>query len=197
MVCEHPGQCYVSWEKNAGKRAQARLDEVKPTGYYNLDLRKWLKSWQKNDVPFTPPVSLIRGQRVALEMIENEGLENVWARSAALAKASRAAFTAMGLELISKSPSDSVTGAFYPEGVSDSAIRNGTRDNHSVHIAGGQDGRGASWKGKIFRISNMGYVDAGDILATMHAIETELNAQGQSIKPGTAVAAAGAVFAQG
>lgn len=178
-----------------GKRAQARLDEVKPTGYYNLDLRKWLKSWQKNDVPFTPPVSLIRGQRVALEMIENEGLENVWARSAALAKASRAAFTAMGLELISKSPSDSVTGAFYPEGVSDSAIRNGTRDNHSVHIAGGQDGRGASWKGKIFRISNMGYVDAGDILATMHAIETELNAQGQSIKPGTAVAAAGAVFA--
>jgi aspartate aminotransferase-like enzyme len=180
-----------------GKRAQARLEEVKPCGYYNLDLRKWLKSWKKNDVPFTPPVSLIRGQRVALEMIENEGLENVWARSAKLAEASRAGFTAMGLELISKSPSDSVTGAFYPEGIEDKKFRGGTRDNHSVHIAGGQDGRGASWAAKIFRISNMGYVDAGDILATMLAVETELSAQGFKVKPGTAVAAAGAVFAQG
>lgn len=180
-----------------GERAQKRLADVKPVGYYNLDLRKWLKSWQKNDVPFTPPVSLIRGQRVALELIEKEGLENVWARSAALAKASRAGFTAMGLKLISKSPSDSVTGAFYPEGVEDKKLRAATRDKHCVHIAGGQDGRGASWGSSVFRISNMGYVDAGDILATMHAIETELNVLGCKIKPGTAVAAAGAVFAEG
>jgi len=179
-----------------GKRAQQRLKEVKPTGYYNLDLRKWLKSWANQDVPFTPPVSLIRGQRVALEMIETEGLENVWARSHALATASRTAFTAMGLKLISKSPSDSVTGAYYPEGVTDKALRNGTRDNHNVHIAGGQDGRGASWKGKIFRISNMGYVDAGDTLAALLAIESELIACGCDIKPGTAVAAAGEIFAK-
>lgn len=178
-----------------GERAQKRLTEVKPIGYYNLDLRKWLKSWQKNDVPFTPPVSLIRGQRVALEMIEAEGLENVWARSAALAKASRAAFTAMGLKLISKSPSDSVTGAFYPQGIEDKKLRGATRDKHGVHIAGGQDGRGASWATSIFRISNMGYVDAGDTLAALHAIETEMIGFGHKVKPGTAVAAAGEVFA--
>ncbi len=175
-----PGLGYVA----LGERALRRLEEVKPRGYYNLDLRRWLKSWQKNDVPFTPPVSLIRGQRVALQLIEQEGLENVWARTRRFAEATRAAFTAMGLKLISKSPSDSVTGAFYPEGVDDSKFRAALRDRHGIHIAGGQDGRGASWKGKIFRISHMGYVTAEDTLEGIKAIETELgfrNAEGSSV----------------
>jgi aspartate aminotransferase-like enzyme len=181
-----PGLGYVG----LGERALKRLEEVKPQGYYNLDLRRWLKSWQKNDVPFTPPVSLIRGQRVALEMIEAEGLENVCARSARLAEASRAAFVAMGLKLCSESPSDSVSGAFYPEGVDDKKFRAAVRDNHGIHIAGGQSGRGAAWEGKIFRISHMGYVDAGDTLAGLAAIEAELRAAGAKITPGSAVAAA-------
>ncbi len=185
-----PGLGFVA----LGERAQKRLEEVKPRGYYNLDLRKWLKSWQKQDVPFTPPVSLIRGQRVALEMIEAEGLENVWTRSRLLAQGARAAFVAMGLKLISDSPSDSVTGAFYPEGINDSKFRAGTRDDQGIHIAGGQNGRGASWKGKIFRISSMGYVDSGDMLAALTAIEVQLIAGGHVIKPGTALAAVAGVL---
>ncbi|MCC7192276.1 MAG: alanine--glyoxylate aminotransferase family protein [Phycisphaeraceae bacterium] len=177
-----------------GERALKRLEEVKPQGYYNLDLRRWLKSWQKNDVPFTPPVSLIRGQRVALEMIEAEGLENVWTRANRLAAAGRAAFLAMGLKLCSSSPSDSVTGAFYPDGVDDKKFRAAVRDNHGVHIAGGQSGRGAAWEGKIFRISHMGYVDAGDTLAGLAAIESELRSSGATIAAGSAVAAAGKVL---
>jgi aspartate aminotransferase-like enzyme len=173
-----------------GERALKRLEEVKPQGYYNLDLRRWYKSFQKNDVPFTPPVSLIRGQRVALEMIEQEGLANVWDRAARLASASRAAFKAMNLKLCSNSPSDSVTGAFYPDGIDDKKFRGGTRDNHGVHIAGGQTGRGAAWEGKIFRISHMGYVDAGDTLTALSAIESELRAGGHKVEPGVGVAAA-------
>lgn len=173
-----------------GPRALKRLDETKGLPAYNLDLRRWHKSWQKNDVPFTPPVSLIRGQLVALRMIEKVGLENVWSRTAALAAASREAFRAMGLALISDSPSDSVTGAFYPQGVDDSKFRAAMRDKHGIHIAGGQDGRGAKWKGKIFRISHMGYVDAGDTLAALAALETEFNAFGHEIKPGAALTAA-------
>lgn len=187
-----PGLGYVG----LGERALKRLEEVKPQGYYNLDLHRWLKSWQKNDVPFTPPVSLIRGQRVALEMIEAEGLENVCARAARLASAGRAAFTAMGLKLCSTSPADSVTGAFYPDGVDDKKFRAAVRDNHGVHIAGGQSGRGAAWEGKIFRISHMGYVDAGDTLAGLAAIESELRAAGAKITPGSAVTAAGRVLNQ-
>jgi aspartate aminotransferase-like enzyme len=185
-----PGIGYVG----LGERAVKRLNETKAGPCYNLDLRRWLKGHIKNDVPFTPPVSLIRGQRVALQMIEKEGLEKVWARAANLATATRAAFTAIGLKLISKTPSDSVTGAFYPEGVDDSKFRAAVRDNHGVHIAGGQDGRGASWAGKIFRTSQMGYVDAADTLAGLAAIEAELIATGQKIKPGTAVATAAAML---
>jgi len=165
-----PGLGYVA----LGERAQQRLDSVKPAGYYNLDLRKWLKSWHDNDVPFTPPVSLIRGQRVALELIESEGLQNVHARTRKLAQMTRAAFKDMGLKLISDSPSDSVSGAYYPEGVDDSAFRGTLRDKHGIHIAGGQNGRGAKWQGKIFRISHMGYVDEQDTVAALQAIKAEL-----------------------
>lgn len=188
-----PGLGYVA----LGPRALARLREVKAGPCYNLDLRRWLKSWEKNDVPFTPPVSLIRGQRVALEMIESTGIENVWASAAKLQKATLAAWDALGLKLISESPSPSVTGAFYPEGVDDSSFRAAVRDKHGVHIAGGQDGRGASWKGKIFRISHMGYVSADDTLAGIEAIETELREQaGAAVvgERGAGVAAAKAVL---
>lgn len=173
-----------------GPRAIKRLEEVKAAGYYNLDLRRWLKSYLKNDVPFTPPVSLIRGQLVALRLIEEDGLEHVWDRSAKLAHASREAFKAMGLQLISSSPSDSVTGAFYPPGVEDKKFRAGTRDKFGIHLAGGQSGRGGEWEGKVFRISHMGYVDAGDTLAALAAIEAELRAGGAKIEPGIGVATA-------
>lgn len=181
-----PGLGYVG----LGKRAIERLGEVPAGPYYNLDLRRWLKSWEKNDVPFTPPVSLIRGQKVACDLILGEGVDSVVARTTNLAKASRAAFQAMGLKLISTSPSDSVTGAFYPEGVDDSKFRAAVRDKHGVHIAGGQDGRGAKWKGKIFRISHMGFVDREDTIVGLNAIETELLAAGGiNVDKGTAVAA--------
>lgn len=186
-----PGLGFVA----LGQRAQDRLKEVKAGAYYNLDLRRWLKSLADNDLPFTAPVSLIRGQSVALEMIEKEGLETIWARVAKLAAASRAAFGALGLKLISQSPSDSVTGVFYPAGIEDSKFRGALRDKYGLHTAGGQDGRGAKWKTSILRVSHMGYVDAGDTLAFLSAVETELIAAGQKIDPGTALAAAAKILA--
>jgi aspartate aminotransferase-like enzyme len=181
-----PGLGFVA----LGERAVARLAETDPPRFrgYNLDMRRWLKSWEKRDVPFTPPVSLVRAQRVALEMIEDEGLANVHQRTRRLADATRAAFAAMGLTLCSKSPSDSVSGAFYPGGVDDSAFRAAVRDRHGVHIAGGQDGRGAKWKGKILRVSHMGHVDAQDTLAGLRAIEAELVVAGYAQATGGAAA---------
>jgi len=186
-----PGLGFVA----LGQRAIQRLQQVKPTGYYNLDLRRWLASWQNHDVPFTPPISLIRGQLVALKMIESQGLDQVWSHTANLASATRAAFQAMGLTLCSQSPSDSVTGAYYPDGVQDAPFRASLRDNHGILIAGGQNGRGDKWKGKVFRISHMGYVDVPDTLAALVAIETQLRQDGVAIKPNTALNAAGNVLA--
>ncbi|QQE10649.1 alanine--glyoxylate aminotransferase family protein [Planctomycetota bacterium] len=186
-----PGLGYVG----LGKRALARLDAIEhDIPAYNLDLRKWVASHAKNDVPFTPPVALIRGQKVACELILKDGLEAKIAETKKLAKASREAFVAMGLELISETPSDSVTGVYYPEGVEDSKFRAALRDKHGIHIAGGQSGRGAKWKGKIFRISHMGYVDFADTLACFAAMEVELAAQGFAIEQGVGVKAFEAAY---
>ncbi len=177
-----------------GERAIKRLEAGEGGPGYNLDLTRWLASYRKNDVPFTPPVSLVRGQNKALELIEQQGIEAIWQRTASLAAGTRAAFEAMGLNLASTSPSDSVSGAYYPDGVDDSAFRKALRENHGVHIAGGQDGRGAKWKGEVFRISHMGYVDAGDTLATLAAVESELIAAGHKVDRGTALAAAAKIM---
>jgi aspartate aminotransferase-like enzyme len=180
-----PGLGYVG----LGERAIARLAELKPGPCYNLDLRRWLKSYEKNDVPFTPPVSLIRGQKVACEMILEDGLEAVFERTDRLARGTRAALEAMGLKLVSRDPAPSVTGAYYPQGVDDSAFRKALREKHGIHITGGQDGRGAKWAGKVFRISHMGYVNADDTRAGLQAIETELAATGHEVESGTALKA--------
>jgi len=163
-----------------GPRAVHRLQQVKPDGCYSLDLRRWLESWHDRDVPFTPPVNLIRGQRLALEMIESHGIADVWARTAELADMTRGRLQSMGLQLISDSPSDSLTGAFYPSGVNDIAFRAALREKHAIQIAGGQDGRGGQWKGKIFRISHMGHVDADDTCVALDAIEMQLTAAGHA-----------------
>ena len=168
-----------------GQRAVRRLEQTESVGSYCLDLRRWLKSWGSGEMPFTPPVNLIRGLRVALEMIEDEGRENVWTRTASLAQSTRAALSAMGLELVSTSPSDAVTGTFYPTGIEDAAFRNALLEKHGIQIAGGQDGRGATWKGKIFRISHMGHVNAQDTRAVLRAIEAELIGFGHRVNPAT------------
>jgi serine---pyruvate transaminase len=185
-----PGLGYVG----LGERALKRLEEVEPGPQYNLDLRKWVKSWQKNDVPFTPPVPLIRGQKVALDLIFANTIQGTIERTRKLAEGTRAALTAIGIKLISSSPSNSVTGVYYPDGVDDTKFRGALRDNHGIHIAGGQDGRGAKWKGKVFRLSHMGFVGVEDTRAALAAIEVELNAAGYSVKSGAAVDAFDAVW---
>lgn len=183
-----PGLGYVG----LGERALKRLGEVKPGPCYNLDLRRWVKSWEKNDVPFTPPVSLIVGQKVALDLIFANTIDGTIERTRKLAEGTRAGLQAIGLKLISTSPSDSVTGVYYPAGapgIDDSKFRGALRDNHGIHIAGGQDGRGAKWKGNIFRLSHMGFVSEEDTRAALSAIETELNAAGFRVTPGAAVEA--------
>jgi aspartate aminotransferase-like enzyme len=180
-----PGLGYVA----LGQRAVARLDSIDhDPPAYNLDLRRWLKSHAKSDVPFTPPVSLIRGQRVACSMILDQGLPAVHARTRGLAHATRQALTAMGLTLASHSPSDSVTGAYYPENVGDE-LRAAVRDRFGVHIAGGQAGRNGDWAKRVFRISHMGHVDADDTRTGLDAIATVMQDMNAPVDPKAGLAA--------
>src|SRR5690606_4175758 len=128
---------------------------------FYLDLLKYRKSMENDDTPFTPANTLIDALRVSLRMVQDETLEMVWKRTGTCARAFREAMQALGLELFSQSPADSVTAVKYPAGVSDKDFRGTLRTKHNIHIAGGQ----GTMEGNIFRVNHMGYSDVYDCIA--------------------------------
>ncbi len=175
-----PGLSCISVSAKAWKN----VDAIKAPTFY-LDLKAYRKSAGSNDTPYTPALTLIRGMKVAVDMINEIGIETVWARTALLAKATRAAAEALGLKILSSQPSDSVTGIMFPEGVNDD-FRKVLRTNYGCSVAGGQD----DLKGKAFRVSHMGYVDPFDTIALVAAIEFALVDSGVDVQVGAGVAAA-------
>lgn len=176
-----PGLAFVSVSEKAAKKAAT----VKQPNLY-LDLNSYLKSYNDNDVPWTPAVTLVRGLFVALNMIQQETIEGVWKRTAGLAAATRAAANALGLGVFSKQPSDSVTGINYPAGFTDKEFRGALRKQLNMNVAAGQ----GTMEGKMFRISHMGYVDQADTLGVIHGVEIILRQQGYKFEFGAGVAAA-------
>jgi serine---pyruvate transaminase len=177
-----PGLAFLSVSEKAEKKAAT----VKQPNLY-LDLGSYLKSYKENDVPWTPAVTLVRGLYVALQQIQAETIEGVWKRTSALAAATRAAATALGLGVFSKQPSDSVTGINYPAGFTDKEFRGALRKQLNMNVAAGQ----GSMEGKMFRVSHMGYMDQADTLGVIHGIEIILRQQGyKSFEFGAGVAAA-------
>ncbi len=169
-------------------KAWAAAENITSPCFY-LDLKAYRKSVADNDTPYTPAVTLIRGLKVALDMIHEIGIETVWTRTATLARATRTAAEAMGLKVFSQQPSDSVTGILYPDGVDD-AFRKALQSNYGASVAGGQN----ELKGKLMRISHMGYVDPLETLGLIAAIEYTLAGLGADIQVGDGVAAAAGVL---
>jgi aspartate aminotransferase-like enzyme len=180
-----PGLAFVS----ASPKAWANIEKITAPVFY-LNLKAYKKSLADGDVPYTPAVTLIRGLKVALDMIHGIGVEKVWARSTALAKAMREACKAHGMTVFSKQPSDSVTGIMYPEGVVDKTFRKILRDKYGCSVAGGQD----SLEGKMFRVSHMGYTDPVDTIGLVAVIEYTLAECGVKVEIGKGVAVAAKVL---
>ena len=171
-----PGLAFLAVSDKAWKIAES----FQPPAYY-LDIRRYRKSLKKWDNPYTPAITLVRGMAKALEMIKEQGLDNIWARTAKIAQATRQAALAMGLKPFATDPVDSLTSLCYPQGVDDKEFRSLLREKFGVWIAGGQ----ADLSGKIFRISHMGSVDALDAVSVIAAVEQALNACGHKVTPGT------------
>lgn len=185
-----PGLAMVSvspraWEAiNAGRA---------PRYYFSLPAAK--KSLTKFNTPYTPAVSLFAGLDVALDMLLAEGLENVYRRHRTFAQATRQAVRALGLKLLAadECASPVVTGVWAPEGLDADALRRAILKEYGVLFAGGQ----AQLKGRIFRISHMGYIDAVDLLGALAVLEMGLKKMGYPVELGTSVAAAQAALAGG
>ena len=190
LMCP-PGLGFAS----ANERA-LELAGGKPGRRYYFD---WARTadGQGQDPPnsaFTPAVSLWRALDVALGLILQEGLPQVFERHAILARAARAGIEALGLELFG--PDDDganvVTAAVLPDSVDGAAVPSTMRDRYGVTAAGGQ-GR---LKGKIVRIAHCGYFGAFDIVIALTALEAALGDLGADVEPGSAAGAAQRVFSQ-
>ncbi|VTS04558.1 pyridoxal-phosphate-dependent aminotransferase family protein [Tuwongella immobilis] len=177
-----PGLAYVS----ISDKAKARIDANQSSKTFYFDLKKYLSKIAESDTPFTPANTLIKAQRVSLQRIRKEGIENLWARHARMARAARAGVQAMGLHLFAEQPNNGLTVITVPEGVDGNAVLSKIEKQYGIKLANGQD----NMKGKIWRMAHMGYLDLFDVLAALSALELVLHEVGFLKEVGPGVAAA-------
>ena len=166
----------------------------RPGGRYYFDFTTTAENQRQDppNSPFTPPVTLLQALDVALDMIEAEGLENVLARHALLARATRAGVQAMGLELYGDPDerANVVTAVELPDDIDGGKVPKILRDRYGITANGGQ-GR---LKGRILRIAHTGYFGAFDIVVSLAGLEMTLAGLGHQLELGAGPGAAQQVF---
>jgi len=138
--------------------------------------------------PYTPATNTLQGLVVAIDMLHEEGLENVFARHDRLAEATRRAVRAWGLEIMCRDPksySPTVTAVMVPEGHDADAFRNLALEYFNISY-GTSFGRFA---GKMFRIGHLGDTNDATILGALAATEIGLALAGVPHRKGGVQAA--------
>ncbi len=146
--------------------------------------------------PYTPPVGLMNGLKVSLEMIAQEGLENVFARHTRIADGVRAAVSAWGLDLCAVSPdlySDTVSAICTPEGFNATDIVTHAAENYGMAFGVGL----GDVAGKVFRIGHLGSLTDAMMLSGLGVAEMCMVDLGLDIKLGSGVGAAQEVYRHG
>lgn len=183
-----PGLAFASVSEKAwGMNRTSRLPK------YYFDFAKERKSLAKNTGAYTSAVTLIIGLQQVLRQVKSMGLEAIFARNKRLSEATKAGIRALGLKFYAEeNPSEALTAILAPEGINGQDVVKTLREKYGVTIAGGQ----AQAKGKIFRISHMGYVNEFDVIVALSALELTLKDLGYPVEFGAGVRAAEMVFSK-
>ncbi len=184
-----PGLSFVALSEKAW-----RVVERSNLPKYYFDFKKELKSTKKNQSSYTPAISLFVGLRETLHMIQKEGLEALFQRHERLARATREAVKALGLELYAPdSPSNAVTAVKIPEGIDGERLKDLFFERFGITVAEGQDRA----KGKIIRIAHLGYYEKLDMVMVISALEMLLKEMGHRFELGSGVRRLEEVFMEG
>ena len=138
--------------------------------------------------PYTPATGLLYGLAEAIDMINEEGLENVFARHERLAEATRRAVQAWGLEIQCRDPkyySPAVTAVIVPEGHNADAYRKIVLDNFNMSLGTGLN----KIAGKVFRIGHLGDTNELTIMGALAGVEMGFDLAGIPHKKGGVAAA--------
>jgi alanine-glyoxylate transaminase/serine-glyoxylate transaminase/serine-pyruvate transaminase len=124
--------------------------------------------------PYTPATNLLFGLKEAIAMLEEEGLENVWARHKRHSAATRAAVKAWGLDTQCQDPhahSPALTGVVVPEGHDADNFRKVVLENFDMSLGTGLN----KIKGKMFRIGHLGHFNDLMLMGTLAGVEMGLD----------------------
>ena len=153
----------------AGKKAKL------PRSYW--DWQPLIQAGETGFFPFTPATNLLYGLKEAVAMLEEEGLENVFARHDRLAEATRRAVAGWGLELLCAAPqaaSSTLTAVMMPLGHDADAFRRVVLERFDMSMGAGL-GKVA---GKVFRIGHLGWFNELMLMGTLAGVEMGLAAAG-------------------
>jgi alanine-glyoxylate transaminase/serine-glyoxylate transaminase/serine-pyruvate transaminase len=143
--------------------------------------------------PYTPALPLLHGLRESLAMLEEEGLENVFARHRHLANGTRAAVEAWGLKLCAREPkwhSDTVSAIMVPHGCNGAEVIDRAYRRYNLALGAGL----SQMAGKLFRIGHLGDLNELMLLGAIAGAEMAMNDVGIEVELGSGVAAAQAEF---
>jgi aspartate aminotransferase-like enzyme len=182
-----PGLAFISISPKAwGLNARSCMPR------YYFDLKREKKMADKGETAWTPNTSHLIALNVALEYINNLGMDKLIENAQLLAKATRAAAAALGLELFApNNPGSSVTAIKSPAGIDSGVIVKGFRNHFGAIIANGQ----GSMQGKIFRMAHLGYFDFADMFSVIAGLELLLQQNGHPVELGSGVAAVQRLYA--
>ncbi len=159
-----------------------------PRSYWAWD--EMLASGKSGYFPYTPATNLLYGLREALAMLEEEGLENVFARHQRHAEATRRAVRAWGLEVLATNPAEysaSLTAVLLPAGHDADRVRKIVLQAFDMSLGTGL----GKLAGKVFRIGHLGDFNDLTLMGTLAGVEMGLALSGVPVKQEGVAAAMG------
>ena len=188
-----PGISPVSFSERAVAAVKARKTSV-PSWFLdtNLVMGYW-GAGAKRAYHHTAPVNALYALHEGLVMLQEEGLENAWARHDTHHQALRAGLEAMGLTFLVDEGERlaQLNSVFIPEGVDDAALRTTLLNDYGLEIGAGL----GAFAGKVWRIGLMGAAcNQRNVMLCLTALENSLLAQGIALDAGKAGQAALAVY---
>jgi aspartate aminotransferase-like enzyme len=151
------------------KKAESFFEKATCPRYY-FDIRREKKANASGETFFSSSVSLVRALDVVLNLIEQQGLDPLFASIHRRAEATRIFAPKLGFGLYAKAPSDSVTALTVPAGVDGQKIRLHLEQKYNITVMGGQD----QAKGKIIRVGHMGYIQDAEMLRLINCLGLSL-----------------------
>ena len=176
----------LSFNAISAKALAAAKSAKLPRSYW--DWGEMLAINPKGYFPYTPATNLLYGLAAALEMLFDEGLDNVFARHDRLAEATRRAVNAWGLEILCADPalySSTLTGVLMPAGHDADAFRKIVLDRFDMSLGQGL----GKVTGKVFRIGHLGHFNELMLCGTLAGVEMGLAAAGVPHRKGGVQAA--------